>query len=151
MIIGLAKATALGIGEVGLSLASMASRATIGRGLLGGALYGGAKAAYKGTRAVLGGPGATAMWGAGQMLPGQWRAMKLAVPALGLGAIGLASAAHGLINRPYSTDNPNVKYQGQDMSTQGPTNPMMSFGTYRRSNLDMNATGSLSFALHNRR
>lgn len=94
-----------------------------------------------------GGPKA---WGLGAMLPGQYRALQFAIPAVGLGALGIQQAMKGLSNAPYDMEGPRVGRLGQSNNLM-PEAPNMEFGTFRRSYLDMNASGSLAFALHNRR
>ena len=105
---------------------------------------------FKGAGALIGGKGAGLFYGAGAALPGSMRALQFAPLVAGLAAFGAWQGVRGVIGAPYSMDSPRVKHLG-DPSTPGPQNPGMEFGTHRRSNLDMNATGGLSFALHNRR
>jgi hypothetical protein len=137
-------------------LAKGVGYAAVGAGRLGGRLaLGGAKMAGRLPGLAKGpvGLGLTAL------LPGKWGGLKYAIPAVGLGLYGLGKVGYGLVGgaySPYSMESENVNYDGR-VNRFGPgtyapyTNTPMQFGTFRRSYLDYNATGSLAFALHNRR
>ena len=114
-----------------------------------------AKGATKGIfNSIRGGLARTTMgpkaWGLAAMLPGQLRALQFALPAIGLGALGLHKARRSLTNAPYDMEGNGIQSLGQSTNLI-PQRTNMEFGSFKRSYLDMNASGSLAFALHNRR
>ena len=115
-----------------------------------------AKAPFSMGSAIFGSP---TLWGAGTGLSGSWRALKYAPAVAGLAAYGGLSAYNNLVRAPYGINSPRTKRLG-DPGVAGPTlrdargtlmqAPTMEFGR-QRSYMDMNANGSMAFALHNRR
>lgn len=93
------------------------------------------------------------------LLPGKWGGLKYGIPAIGLGLYGLGKLGYGLVGgaySPYSMTSDNVNYDNQSNRFGSGTynsyeNAPMEFSSFKRSYLDYNATGSLAFALHNRR
>jgi len=75
---------------------------------------------------------------------------RLMMPALILGGFGAMRAGQGLLNAPYDIHSPRAAWGYTPGMTAPYTQYPMEFSSIPR-NIDMGATGSLAFALHNNR
>jgi hypothetical protein len=98
------------------------------------------------------GPG---MWGAAAGTSSRTFLGAIAKRAIGpgimLGAFGLISATRGLLNGGYTTTGPNVAWGHTPGISTPYEDTTMTFSAANRMAQDMAATGSIAFALHNRR
>lgn len=76
---------------------------------------------------------------------------KMAIPGILLGAYGAYNAASNLLGGGYSLDNPATAWGHTPGAYTPYENTPMNFSMLNRTGLEMDATGSMAFALHNMR